>query len=69
MQNYLKFSTKKHTLSVIYEDGTVGVTDLEDVTTIRVGEGFYEDLQRQEDGKNAPIYRFPINNTIVRYFH
>jgi len=69
MQNYLKFNTKKHTLTVIFIDGTVGVNDLADVTTIRVAEGFYEVLQRQEDGKNAPIYRFPINNTVVRYFH
>ena len=69
MQNYLKFNTKKHTLTVIFIDDTVGVNDLEDVTTIRVAEGFYEVLQRQEDGKNAPIYRFPINNTVVRYFH
>ena len=69
MQNYLKFNTKKHTLTVIFIDGTVGVNDLEDVTTIRVAEGFYEVLQRQEDGKNAPIYRFPINNTVVRSFH
>ncbi len=69
MQNYLKFNTKKHTLTVIFIDSTVGVNDLEDVTTIRVAEGFYEVLQRQEDGKNAPIYRFPINNTVVRYFH
>lgn len=69
MQNYLKFNTKEHKLSVIYEDGTVGVSDLENVTTIREGEGFYEVLQRQDNGKNAPIYRFPINNTVVRYYH
>jgi hypothetical protein len=69
MQNYLKFNTQKHTLTVIYIDGTMGVTDLKDVTTIREGNGFYEVLQRQENGKNAPIYRFPINNTVVRYFH
>jgi len=69
MQNYIKFNTQKHTLTVIYIDGTMGVTDLKDVTTIREGNGFYEVLQRQENGKNAPIYRFPINNTVVRYFH
>lgn len=69
MQNYLKFNTKDHRLSVIYEDGTIGVSDLENVTTIREGEGFYEVLQRQENGKNAPIYRFPIHNTVIRYFH
>jgi hypothetical protein len=69
MQNYLKFNTKKHTLTVIFIDGTIGANDLENVTTIREGEGFYEVLQRQENGKNAPIYRFPTNNTVVRYFH
>jgi hypothetical protein len=69
MQNYLKFNTEKHTLSVIYIDNTMGVRDLEDVTTIREGQGFYEVLQRQENGKNAPIYRFPIHNTVIRYFH
>jgi hypothetical protein len=47
----------------------MGVRDLEDVTTIREGQGFYEVLQRQENGKNAPIYRFPIHNTVIRYFH
>lgn len=69
MHNYLKFNTKEHKLTVVYEDGTVSTKDLEDVTTIREGQGYYEVLQRQENGKNAPIYRFPINNTIIRYYH
>jgi len=69
MHNYLKFNTKEHKLTVVYEDGTVSTKDLEDVTTIREGEGYYEVLQRQENGKNAPIYRFPIINTIIRYYH
>jgi len=69
MQNYLKFNTQKHTLSIIYIDGSLGESNLEGVTTIREGNGFYEVLQRQENGKNAPIYRFPIHNTVVRYFH
>lgn len=69
MYNYLKFNTKEHKLTVVYEDGTLSTKDLEDVTTIREGQGYYEVLQRQENGKNAPIYRFPINNTIIRYYH
>ena len=69
MHNYLKFNTKEHKLTVVYDDGTVSTKDLEDVTTIREGQGYYEVLQRQENGKNAPIYRFPINNTIIRYYH
>jgi len=69
MQNYLKFNTQKHSLSITFEDGMTLPDDIQDVMTIREGEGFYEVLQKQETGKNAPIFRFPINNTVIRYFH
>lgn len=68
-QHVVRFNTSDHTLSIGWADNS-GYTDKhENVMTIREGAGYYEILQRQENGKNAPIYRLPINNTIVRYFH
>lgn len=67
--NVLRFDTKKHILSIAWGNGSEESEEYEEVMTIREGNGFYEVLQRQETGKNAPIYRLPINSTIIRYFH
>ena len=68
-QHVVRFNTSNHTLSIGWADGSGYTDEHENVMTIREGAGYYEILQRQENGKNAPIYRLPINNTIIRYMH
>jgi hypothetical protein len=64
----VRFNTNEHTLSVLWgDDGTI--EDFENVMTIKEYGGYYEILQKQESGKNAPLLRLPINSTIIRYFH
>jgi hypothetical protein len=63
----IKFDTFKHTLEY-YFDGIDRT--YENVTTIKVNEGYYEVLQRQQTtDKNAPLFRLPINNTIIEFVH
>jgi len=43
----------------------------DNVTTIKTHEeGYYEVLQRQDiSGKNAPLFRFPVETTIIQFVH
>jgi len=63
----IKFDTFNHTLDYSFD----GVNKtFENVTTIKVHEGYYEVLQRQlSTDKNAPLFRLPINNTIIEFTH
>jgi hypothetical protein len=63
----IKFDTFKHTLD--YSFNGINKT-YENVTTIKVHEGYYEVLQRQLlTEKNAPLFRLPIVNTIIEFNH
>jgi hypothetical protein len=63
----IKFDTFKHTLD--YSFNRINKT-YENVTTIKVHEGYYEVLQRQLlTEKNAPLFRLPIVNTIIEFNH
>ena len=66
----LLFNTYEHTLEVNLTEDDRG-EKFENVTTIKTHEeGFYEVLQRQEiTGKNAPLFRFPINSTVIYFVH
>jgi hypothetical protein len=63
----IKFDTFNHTLDYSFD----GINKtFENVTTIKVHEGYYEVLQRQmTTDKNAPLFRVPINNTIIEFTH
>jgi hypothetical protein len=63
----LKFDTFKHTLEFLFN----GLNrKFENVTTIKTYDGYYEVLQRQQTtGKNAPLFRLPINSTIIEFSH
>ena len=63
----IKFDTFNHTLDYSFD----GINKtFENVTTIKVHEGYYEVLQRQlSTDKNAPLFRLPINNTIIEFVH
>lgn len=56
-------------MSVVFSDGSGPSETKENVMTIKDYNGYYEVLQRQSNEKNAPIYRFPINNTMIVYTH
>lgn len=64
----IKFNTKEHRLAI---DTTLPFIDLtyDNVMTIKDNGSYYEILQRQEDGRNAPILRLPINNTVIIFKH
>jgi hypothetical protein len=65
----ITFNTKTHTM-VIKDDNTIGTKEYPNVMTIKEFQGFYEVRQRQQTtDKNAPIWRVPINNTIIEYIH
>jgi hypothetical protein len=62
----LEFNTGEHTLDVVFEDHT---EFYDNVMTIKYFDAFYEVLQKQPNGKNAPLFRTPINSTIIKYTH
>ena len=67
---HLLFNTYEHTLEVHFTE--IQIEDkFENVTTIKTHEeGYYEVLQRQDiSGKNAPLFRFPIETTIIQFVH
>jgi hypothetical protein len=68
-QQVVRFNTKEHTLSILWGDEGTITEDFENVMTIKEYDGYYEILQKQESGKNAPLFRLPINSTIIRYIH
>lgn len=67
---HLLFNTYEHTLDVSFMDNNETDT-FERVSTIKEHEkGYYEVLQKEENsGKNKPLFRFPINETIIQYVH
>lgn len=67
---HLLFNTLEHTLEVNFTD--YGTDSFENVTTIKTHskDGYYEVLQKQETkDTNAPLFRFPITNTVIQYVH
>jgi hypothetical protein len=64
----IKFNTKEHKLAI---DTDLPFIELlyEDVMTIKDNGSYYEILQRQEDGRNAPILRLPIVSTVIIFKH
>jgi len=67
---HLLFNTYEHTLDVTFLE-TQESDKFERVTTIKThDEGYYEVLQRQTiNEKNAPLFRFPIRNTVIQFVH
>ena len=67
---HLLFNTYEHTLEVHFMETQVE-DKFENVTTIKTHEeGYYEVLQRQDvSGKNAPLFRFPIQTTLIQFIH
>lgn len=66
---HLLFNTYEHTLEVSFMDSDDTDT-FERVSTIKEHERYYEVLQKEENsGKNKPLFRFPINETIIQYVH
>ena len=63
----LKFNTAEHTLEFTYRDVTKTYSN---VVTIKTHGDYYEVLQRQNStDKNAPLFRTPINSTIIEFIH
>ena len=67
---HLLFNTYEHTLEVNFSDTHESDT-FDRVSTIKEHEkGYYEVLQKEEiSGKNKPLFRFPINETVIQYVH
>jgi len=63
----LEFNTREHTLDVTFFDESPQYYD--NVMTIKYFEGFYEVLQKQSNGKNAPLFRVPLSSTVIKYTH
>lgn len=66
---YLTFDTKNHILTIEWGDGSGKIEEHKDVMTIRDSPTVYEIIQRQSTGKVVPLYKLPVNCTIIRYFH
>jgi len=71
MTNILIFNTKKHTLQVESESRHLrGVYS--EIMTIQLSQAhynFYEVYQESQDSRRVPLFRFPIQNTIIKYEH
>lgn len=67
----VSFNTQLHTATIKYKgaDNLDVNNNYDNVMTIKENNGFYEILQRQETGKNAPLLRLPINATVIIYKH
>ena len=63
----LEFNTGEHTMDVTYPDNSTEF--FSNVMTIKYFDGFYEVVQKQVNGKNAPLFRVPIDNTMIQYTH
>jgi len=63
----LEFNTREHTLDATFFDESPQY--YENVMTIKYFEGFYEVLQKQSNGKNAPLFRVPLSSTVIKYTH
>lgn len=73
---HLTFDTKNHTLTIEWGDGSGKIEEHKDVMTIRESSTVYEIIQRQSTGKDVPLsgravplYKLPVNCTVIRYFH
>lgn len=64
----ITFNTNRHSMTIQSE--SMGIKEYQNVMTIKEMTGFYEVRQRQQStDKNAPIFRLPINHTIIEYIH
>jgi len=64
----ITFNTKTHTMTI--QSDSIGIKEYPNVMTIKEFQRFYEVRQRQQTtDKNAPIWRVPINQTIIEYVH
>jgi len=64
----VRFNTKTHTMKIQSE--LFSTKEYDNVMTIKEFDGFYEVRQRQQvTDKNVPIWRLPINQTIIEYNH
>jgi len=59
----LTFYTKNKQVTVDF--GNLHHESYENVPTVQVREGYYELMQRDDNGKSLPILRLPINHTIM----
>jgi len=67
MTTVITFNTAEHTAVVINDHNT---STFNNVTTIKsCGDVYYEMLQTQDNGVSAPIFRSPIESTIIYYIH
>ena len=71
MTNILIFNTKKHTLQV--ESGSPHLRGMySEIMTIQLSQAhynFYEVHQEGEGSRRVPLFRFPIQHTIIKYEH
>jgi len=71
MTNILIFNTKKHTLRV--ESGSPHLRgEYPEIMTIQLSQAhynFYEVHQEGEGSRRVPLFRFPIQHTIIKYEH
>jgi hypothetical protein len=59
----LTFNTTDKTAFVDFVNQTTD--NYLNVPTVQVREGYYELMQRDDNGKSLPILRLPINHTIM----
>lgn len=71
MTNILIFNTKKHTLQVESESPHLSGIYSEIMTIQLSGAhyNFYEVHQEGEGSRRVPLFRFPIQHTIIKYEH
>ena len=71
MTNILIFNTKKHSLQIESENPHIrGI--YKEIMTIQLSQAHYnsyEVFQETQEGKRVPIFKFPIQNTIIKYEH
>jgi len=71
MTNILIFNTKKHTLRVESESPHLR-GEYPEIMTIQLSQAhynFYEVHQEGEGSRRVPLFRFPIQYTIIKYEH
>jgi len=61
----LVFNTATKT-SKLYDASGVIISMWDNVPTVKVQDGFYEVIQKDEFDKNYPVFRCPISNTNMK---
>lgn len=59
----LVFNTTTKSVKVTEGDNLTILFQYENVPTVKVSEGFYEVMQKDEFEKSTPVLRLPIGNT------